>query len=146
MFRFCLSGRMTQTRLESTAVISPLLTVTFYSLPSSRPSRLGGNRHCSKVGWHGGWGGRGCEKFHTAARAGWPGLRVYFRLVQRRRIKGVLEEVLTVPVRLRIGRRAAEEGELEASKPWCVSLGNLSGALRWFFRRFIASRGVDVLR
>lgn len=33
----------------------------------------------------------------------------------------MLGEVLTVPVLLRIGRRAAEEGELEAPKPWwCV--------------------------
>lgn len=33
----------------------------------------------------------------------------------------MLGEVLTVPMLLRIGRRAAEEGELEAPKPWwCV--------------------------
>lgn len=110
---------MTRTRLESTAVISPLLPVTFYSFPSYRSSRLAGggdNRHRSKVGWLG--GGRGCENFHTAAQGGWPGLRVYFRFVQRRRIKGALVEVLTVRALLRIGRRAAEEGELEASKPW----------------------------
>lgn len=37
---FCLSGRVTRTRLESTAVISPLLPVTFYSLPPARPSGL----------------------------------------------------------------------------------------------------------
>lgn len=65
-------------------------------------------------------GGRGCENFHTVARGGCPGLRVYFKFAQRRRIKGALEEVLTVPVLLRIGRRAAEEGELEAAEPWCA--------------------------
>lgn len=55
LFCFCLSGRMTRARLESTAVISPLLPVTFYSFPSSRPSRLEETDTARR------WGSRGGE-------------------------------------------------------------------------------------
>lgn len=53
LVRFCLSGQMTQTRLESTAVISSLLPVTFYSFPSSRPSGL---EEIDTARRWGGWG------------------------------------------------------------------------------------------
>lgn len=53
LFRFCLSGRMARERLESTAVISPLLPVTFYSFPSSRPSSLEETDTAPRVGSRG---------------------------------------------------------------------------------------------
>lgn len=89
--------QMIQTRVESTAVIFPVLPVTFYSFTLSKSE--------AKDNWHR-WEGGG-ENLPRSQRA------VYFKFHKWRRLKGAFEEVLHIIPMLRIGLPTAEEDELE---------------------------------